>query len=165
MADGNARLLWRVRWAVGVFIFGLVVSGATAIPLEMEVRWLSAWQGPGAQWIARVREGLEATGRLYPFMGYGTDWLAFGHFAIAIIYIGAWREPVRNRWLFDAGLILCTLVVVYAMVFGQMRGIPLGWRLIDCSFGVFGAVPLWLGRKWVGEIQTFRSAAAPSSLA
>lgn len=165
MADVNARLLWRVRWAVGVFIFGLIISGATAMPLDMEVRWLSGWQGPGAQWIARVREGLEATGRLYPFMAYGTDWLAFGHFAIAIIYIGAWREPVRNRWLFDAGLILCALVVVYAMVCGQVREIPLGWRLLDCSFGVFGAVPLWLGRKWVREIQTFSSAAVPRSLA
>jgi len=85
-------------------------------------------------------------------MAYGTDWLAFGHFAIAVIYIGAWREPVRNRWLFDAGLILCALVVLYALAFGQVRGIRLGWRLIDCSFGVFGAVPLWLGRKWVREM-------------
>lgn len=38
MADGNARLRSRVRWAVGVFIVGLVVSGATAVPLETEVR-------------------------------------------------------------------------------------------------------------------------------
>jgi len=58
VADRNARLLRRVRWAVGVFIFGLVVSGVTAIPLEMEVRWLSGWQGLGTEWIARVREGL-----------------------------------------------------------------------------------------------------------
>jgi len=54
---------------------------------------------------------------------------------------------VRNRWLFDFGLIACALVIPYALIFGGLRGIPMYWRLIDCSFGVFGAVPLWLCRR------------------
>ena len=29
-----------------------------------------------------------------------------------------------------------------ALLCGPLRGIPFGWRLIDCSFGVLGAVPL-----------------------
>ena len=49
---------------------------------------------------------------------YSTDWLAFGHFVIAIAFVGALRDPVRNRWLFDFGLIACVLVVPYAVVFG-----------------------------------------------
>jgi len=44
------------------------------------------------------------------------------------------------------------LVVPYAFVFGTIRGIPFWWRLIDCSFGLLGFVPLWLCRKWVREI-------------
>jgi hypothetical protein len=29
---------------------------------------------------------------------------------------------------------------------------PLGWRLVDCSFGVFGIIPLWLCRKQIREL-------------
>ena len=48
---------------------------------------------------------------------------------------------MRNRWLFDFGLIACVLVIPFALVFGAVRGIPFWWRLIDCSFGVFGFDP------------------------
>jgi hypothetical protein len=41
-----------------------------------------------------------------------------------------------------AGVILCVMVVPFAFICGGLRGIPLGWRMIDCSFGVFGALPL-----------------------
>ena len=88
-----------------------------------------------------------------PFLFYGTDWLAFGHFVIAIVFIGALRDPVRNRWLFDFGLTACVLVIPYALVFGGIRGIPFWWRLIDCSFGVFGFIPLWFCRKWTRELE------------
>jgi len=89
----------------------------------------------------------------HPFLFYATDWLAFGHFVIAIVFIGALRDPVRNRWLFDFGLIACVLVIPYALVFGGLRGIPIWWRLIDCSFGVFGFIPLWFCRKWTDELE------------
>ena len=38
-------------------------------------------------------------------------------------------------------------VIPYALVFGAWRGLPLWWRLIDCSFSLGGAVPLWLARR------------------
>jgi len=142
-----------------LFIIGLALSGATAIPLLPEVNWLAQSFGtsgtfPGlAEWLLRVREALTQIQSQYPFLFYGTDWLAFGHFVIAIAFIGALREPVRNRWLFDFGLIACVLVVPYALVFGGLRGIPIWWRLIDCSFGVFGVVPLWFCRRWAGELE------------
>jgi len=93
-----------------------------------------------------------------PFLFYGTDWLAFGHFVIAIAFIGALRDLVRNRWLFDFGLIACALVIPFALIFGAVRGIPFWWRLIDCSFGVFGFVPLWFCRKWTRELETLWAA-------
>jgi hypothetical protein len=71
---------------------------------------------------------------------------------IALVFIGALRDPVRNRWLFDFGLIACVLVIPYALVLGGLRGIPVWWRLIDCSFGVFGFIPLWFCRKWTNEL-------------
>jgi len=50
--------------------------------------------------------------------------------------------------LFDFGLIACALIIPYAFIFGGIRGIPIWWRLIDCSFGIFGAIPLWFCRGY-----------------
>ena len=156
-------LLHRVRVLTSLFIIGLVLSGATAIPLESEVDWLATMtrakqltelppMPPWAVWLAKVQSSLHDVGARHPFLFYGTDWLAFGHFVIAIAFIGALRDPVRNTWLFTFGMMACVLVIPYALVFGAVRGIPFWWRLIDCSFGVFGFLPLWLCRKWTEEL-------------
>ncbi|MDB6032636.1 MAG: hypothetical protein JWM16_2974, partial [Verrucomicrobiales bacterium] len=34
-------------------------------------------------------------------------------------------------------MIACVAIIPYAFVFGAVRQIPIWWRLIDCSFGVF----------------------------
>ena len=157
----------RINALTWLFIIGLTISGATAIPLQSELAWLVKFTGADqlvaapastdtpawALWLVRVQSSLQETGAKHPFLFYGMDWLAFGHFAIAIAFIGALRDPVRNRWLFDFGLIVCGLLVPYAFIFGAVRGIPPWWRLIDCSFGVFGFVPLWFCRKWSRELE------------
>lgn len=152
-------LCHRIKLLVWLFMAGLFLSGATAIPLQGEVNLLTNLFGSNtnsseiSQWLLRVRDALAQTQSQYPFLFYGTDWLAFGHFVIAIAFVGALRDPVRNRWLFDFGLIACVLVVPYALVFGELRGIPLWWRLIDCSFGIFGFIPLWLCRCWAMALE------------
>jgi hypothetical protein len=152
-------LLRRAKLLTWLFIIGLVLSGATAIPLQGELNLLVNFFGSngesseGMRWLLRVRDALAQTQAQHPFLFYGTDWLAFGHFVIALVFVGALRDPVRNRWLFDFGLIACALVLPYALVFGEVRGIPVWWRLIDCSFGVFGFIPLWFCRKWAKELE------------
>lgn len=153
MDELKIKLLRRIRWLTALFIVGLFVSGVTAIPLREEVFLLCSELDSAVPWLDDVNWALENVDERYPFLFYGTDWLAFGHFVIAIAFIGAWRDPVRNCWLFDFGLIACALVVPYALAFGGVRGIPLWWRLIDCSFGVIGAIPLFLCRKWSREIE------------
>lgn len=151
-------MVLRIRICLAVFIAGLVLSGLTAFPLVTELQLLDGLTRnctacPGlAAWISRVREGLEATDAKYPFLAYGTDWLAFAHLVIAVAFIGPWRDPVRNRWVIDWGLICCAAVVPLALIAGSVRGLPMGWRLIDCSFGVFGAMPLLLIRRWIARI-------------
>jgi hypothetical protein len=160
MIPSRAQVLQtRIRWLTALFILGLFLSGVTAIPLRLEVQELvkvtGADQGSSGltHWLVRIRDALDSTETQQPFLFYGTDWLAFGHFMIALVFVGAWRDPVRNRWLFDFGLIACGLVIPFAMSFGAIRGIPLGWRLIDCSFGILGAIPLWLCRQWARELE------------
>jgi hypothetical protein len=139
-----------IRLLLLLVIAGLVLSGATAIPLETELKLLAQWVDH--PWIIKVRDGLVDTYAKYPFIGYGTDWLAFGHFAIAIAFIGPWRDPVKNIWVIEFGMIACVLLIPFALIMGQVRGIPLGWRLIDCGFGVLGFIPLWICRKYVGSL-------------
>ncbi|MEW6306238.1 MAG: hypothetical protein AB1705_22455 [Verrucomicrobiota bacterium] len=157
----------RIRCLTWLMIVGLIFSGLTAIPLEWELGLLARWFGipddpaPAtsgfAQWIARVRAALQDTDAKYPFIAYGFDWLAFGHVVIAIAFGGALRDPVRNAWLFQLGMIACVLVIPWALVFGQVRGIPLGWRVIDCLFGIVGFVPMWLCARWTGELGKLKS--------
>jgi hypothetical protein len=147
---------------LALFMAGLVISGLTALPLERETQLVVHVAGPGtragalwpamASWVQLVAEGVHETGRRYPFLPYGTDWLAFAHIAIAVAFIGPWREPVRNAWVVEFGLITCALVVPFALVAGAARGIPLGWRLIDCSFGVIGCVPLLACRRSIARL-------------
>ena len=147
----------RIRWLTALFIIGLFLSGATAIPLRTEVKVLVHLLAGGPPevlaWLHQVQGALGQTRAQYPFLFYGTDWLAFGHFIIALAFVGAWRDPVRNRWLYDFGIMACVLVIPYALVFGAHRGIPMWWRLLDCSFGVIGFLPLWLCRRWALELE------------
>jgi hypothetical protein len=160
------RLRGRITLLTWFFILGLVISGATAIPIRWEVDKLIAWLDPhGAsvqplaqqpffvRWLLEVQAALPDERGKGGLLFYGTDWLAFGHFVIAIVFVGALRDPVRNRWLFDFGLIACGLVIPYAIIFGELRGIPFWWRLIDGSFGVVGFVPLWFCQKWTRELE------------
>ncbi|HKI68888.1 MAG TPA: hypothetical protein VKA67_04820 [Verrucomicrobiae bacterium] len=105
------------------------------------------------QWLVKVQTALQSTSDRFPFLYYGTDWLAFAHFVIAIAFVGALWDPVRNVWLYTFGMTACVLVVPYAMIFGAIRGIPVWWRLFDCLFGVFGFIPLWFCRRWVRQIE------------
>lgn len=161
----HARALKRTRWAIGIFVVGMVLSGATAFPLSWEMDTLCHWLGIPADatagslhgadaWFARVRDALHDTDAKYPFIAYGTDWLAFAHLVIAIAFVGPWRDPVRNRWVIEWGLICCLGVIPLAMICGPLRGIPFGWRLIDCSFGVLGAIPLLLSLRWIRLMET-----------
>lgn len=156
----NQRLLRLARFWLALFIVGLVLSGLTAFPLETELRWLvsrlpdSASIRPSAltAWLVRVRDALAETNSHYPFLAYGTDWLAFAHLAIAVAFVGPLCDPIRNVWVVDFGLIACALVIPLALIAGAVRSIPFGWRLIDCSFGLFGAIPLFIVRRLIGQL-------------
>jgi hypothetical protein len=55
------------------------------------------------------------------------DWLAFAHLILAVVFV--------------------------ALIAGYVRGISFYWRLLDCSFGVIGAVPLILCLRYVAQLE------------
>ena len=159
-----AILQRRIRLWVALFVIGLILSGVTAFPLVAEVKLLvqimhwphleSTFAAIGlTAWIERVRDGLVATDAAYPFLAYGTDWLAFAHIVIALAFIGVWRDAVRNVWIVEWAMLCCVLVWPLAFICGPIRGIPLGWRIIDCLFGVFGLIPLFIVRREIYRLE------------
>jgi len=93
-------------------------------------------------WIGFVFFGLQQTYANFPFLAYGTDWLAFGHLVIALFFIGPFIDPLKNEWVLYCGIAACIAVFPLALICGPIRQIPLFWTLIDCSFGLFGLLPL-----------------------
>ena len=162
MASNAHMLTGRIRCLLVLFTVGLVLSGLTAFPLKVEVDILNGLFGQGssienfwpemARWISRVHEGISEVHQKHLFISYGTDWLAFAHIVIAIAFIGAIRDPVRNIWVVEFAMIACVLVVPFSLIGGGFRGIPMFWRLIDCSFGVIGIAPLWLARRYTRRL-------------
>lgn len=154
----QADHLRRIRFWLAAFIAGLVLSGVTAFPLQSELRWLVSFlhavslqsiaESTGLlPWIERVYIALSITNARYPFLAYGTDWLAFAHLVIAATFIGPYIDPVRNKWVITFGLVACAGVIPLALIAGAMRGIPLAWRFLDCSFGILGSVPLLICKR------------------
>ena len=146
----------KYRALLVLVIVGLVVSGLTAFPLLTELNLLAGiLTGSGGNldpaahtglvhWVLKVREGLEVTYGAYPFIAYGTDWLAFGHIIIALFFVLPYREPARYRGVLHVGVVACVLVAPLALVCGPLRGIPFYWQLIDISFGAVCIIPLLL---------------------
>ncbi|MDO7882547.1 hypothetical protein [Antiquaquibacter soli] len=145
-----SSLGWIRAWIV-FFMVALVVSGVTAFPLLEELTlgssilhsWgVEQWMPALVEWIDRVRAGLADTYASYPWLAYGTDWLAFAHLVIAVAFVGPLGDPVRNVWVIHWGMIACVGVIPLALIAGSIRGLPWGWMLVDMSFGVFGIIPL-----------------------
>ena len=157
------QLLFRIRGLVVIYILALCFWGITAFPLETEIKLLceilnislvtpEAYSGL-YEWLAKVATGLIETNANYPFLAYGTDWLAFSHIVIAVAFIGLYFKPVRNKWIVYFGMVACLGVLPLALICGPIRGIPFYWRLIDCSFCIFGMIPLVLLHKYVKKLE------------
>jgi hypothetical protein len=140
----------------------LALSGITAFPLRTELTigagLLRDWGIAGVlpdlvTWVDRVRDGVVVAGDRFPFLAYGTDWLAFAHLVIAVAFVGVFRDPVRNRWIVRWGMIACGAVIPLALIAGAVRGIPWGWQVIDMSFGVVGIVPLLIVDRLISRLE------------
>ncbi|OAN41314.1 hypothetical protein [Microbacterium sp. H83] len=166
------RTLQGIRISILVLMLGLVISGVTAFPLRLELGFASnvldgsaidTWFPDAVAWVDRVAAALADVDERYPFIAYGTDWLAFAHLVIAVVFIGPLIDPVRNIWVTQFGVIACAGILPLALIAGGIRGIPLGWQLIDISFGVVGVVPALIAWRLTRRLERLRTqTAAPT---
>lgn len=156
------KTLTAIRVWIVIFIVCLAAAGITAFPLVWELQVASGvlhqlgvqhWAPGLVNWIDRVHVGVDATNARYPWIFYGTDWLAFAHLMIAVAFIGPLLNPVRNIWVVQFGMIACICVIPLAAIAGPIRGIPLGWELIDMSFGVVGIIPLIIVYRLIRRLE------------
>lgn len=153
----DKKIIRKIRTIIIVFIVFLVLSGITAFPIETELEILNSnrSQFPDfiRNWLNDVYFAVKDTNTKYPFLSYGTDWLAFAHLVIAVAFIGPLKNPVKNIWIIEFGIIACLMVFPLALIAGGLRGIPFYWRLIDCSFGVLGLIPLVWCHKLIKKLE------------
>lgn len=147
-----------IRIFIVFFMIALALSGITAFPVYTELKWIHEHpvfpEGSTLQnWLERVWIGVNEAHEKHPFLFYGFDWLAFAHIMIALLFIGPYRDPVRNKWVIDWGILSCICIVPLAFIAGPIRGIPWYHILIDCSFGVFGLIPLFIVKRWINQLE------------
>jgi hypothetical protein len=160
----QSRLMRQIKKLVLFFIFGLVISGVTAFPIEWELSIATDWienlelDNMITRWIKLAYMGISETNAKYPFISYGTDWLAFAHLVIAIVFIGPLRDPVKNIWVIEFGIIACFAIFPLALIAGYYRGILFYWQLVDCSFGLVGGALLFSCYRKVKQLEAIQNA-------
>jgi hypothetical protein len=135
-----------IRGWILFFIIALLLSGITAFAIESELAWVCSWwperDSRFYHWLASNYSALKTTNEKFPSLAYGYDWLAFAHIIIAISFIGPYKDPIKNSWIIQTGMIACVLIIPLALIAGAIRKIPWFWQLIDMSFGFLGLIPL-----------------------
>ena len=148
----------KIRLLIAFFIIMLLLSGLTAFPVHTELKYFLSLnlvnnESMTGQWLHEVFNGVNTVRESYPFLFYGYDWLAFAHIMIAILFTGVYKNPVRNIWIMEWGMICCISIFPLAFICGPIRGIPFFHILIDCSFGVFGFILLWWCYTLIKKLQ------------
>jgi hypothetical protein len=154
-------ILSRIRRWISLFMILLVLSGITAFPVQTELHFLMHHQNfiPDFMlpWLYKISSGIDLMVEQFPYLLYGYDWLAYAHIVIALFFIGVYRNPVQNAWVLRIGMIACAGIFILATVCGQIRGIPFFWTVIDCSFGIFGMIPLLIVQKQISRLEEFHA--------
>ncbi len=159
----NNNIRKKIKILTWIFIVGIILSGITAFPIQTELNVLRfLWQDgtfiastfPSlTNFLNHIDIAITETNKNYPQIFYGTDWLAFAHIIIGSAFIGVLRNPTKNIWVVEWAMLACIMVFPLAWICGPIREIPVYWRIIDCSFGVFGMIPLWYIRKLILQLE------------
>ncbi len=82
-----------------------------------------------------------------------------------MLFIGLFRDPVRNVWVVQWAMIACLSIIPLALIAGPVRGIPFWWSCIDMSFGVVGLVPLLFLYRYIRRLAALDTAAPAEPVA
>jgi hypothetical protein len=145
------------KWIL-FFMVSLAFSGITAFPVETElnliIQYFTFLPSSILQFLTGILNQVHTTNQNFPQLFYGYDWLVFAHVMLSILFIGVYRNPVKNIWIIEFGMLACILVFPTAFICGHVRQIPFYWQLIDCSFGIIGIIPLLIVYQKIKQLET-----------
>ena len=151
------QLRRQIKMVIILTIIGLLLNGASAVPLRTEMNLLLSNSDSFPQflrdWWVYVNQGVLETSDKYDFMRYGFDWLGFAHLLIAIAFIGPLRDPVKNQWVVQWGMIAAALSIAVAFGWERVRNIPVWWSFIDAGISYVAFVLLWICNRWIGQLK------------
>ncbi len=163
----EATLLRRIRVLLVLFMAGLVLCGLSIFPLKQQIDLVAGAFGPGtltdrifppmAQWIDELHEGITYVHTDYPFLFYCTDWVGFAMIVIALVFIGPIRDPVRNIWVIQFGMLTCLLTIPAIVICGTIRGFPAFWFVLDSLFGIGGLMLLYPAFRWTRQLEELKA--------
>jgi hypothetical protein len=151
------KQLFKIRLMLTVVIAGLLITTIAAFPIVTNIQLLEQVVGEGSaignflpplgEWITYASSTVAELDRQHPFLFCASDWMVFAHMVIAIVFIGPWRDPVKNIWVIEWGMIACIAIIPTALIAGEIRDIPFFWRLVDSMFGILCIIPLSISRE------------------
>lgn len=102
------KLRFRCQMCICLIITGLILCGITAFPIETELSILvqhSVADSLMGNWLNSIYQAIRFTNQHYPYLNYGTDWLAFAHLILAFLFVGPLINPVKNIWVIQFGIV------------------------------------------------------------
>lgn len=157
MQTEKEKTLLSIRRYIIFFICVLMLVGITTFPLEKELAWITSHDAAlpsiASAWLLRVYSAVKETNHTFPFLSYGTDWLAYAHIVIALLFIGPYRDPIKNIWVIEWAMLACLIILPVAIIAGSVRGIPSYHICVDCAFGIFGIIPLLIIRRNIRKLE------------
>jgi hypothetical protein len=103
----------KIRSWLKIFIAALFISGLTAMPVEQELTYITnhfPFEGSIKGWLDEVLIGIQHTSKIILFFFMDIDGLPL-HICTCILFIGPFRDPVKNKWVIQFGVIACILVI------------------------------------------------------
>ena len=159
-----ANLLIRIRMvltlAISCLILGSLATFAAphsiAVVLAVFRRFDLATPATShaLMWLRHIQLQLGRDSHRHPMLHYGADLFAFVELAFALVLISPLRNPVRNQWVIQSGILACCCLIPFALILGPWHGLPMAWRIVSCVVALCGIAPLMLCRHYITLYET-----------
>ena len=160
VTTSETNLRKKIKAALIITIAGLLISGFSAFPLETELNialhFRHLFPDFLVNWWEQVKIAISDTCQTYPLVLYGYDWLGFAHLLIALAFFGPLRNPIKNQWVVEWGMIASGLTILMALVAERFRDIPFFWSVIDAVIGIGAFFILWLCNRWINQLKILK---------
>jgi len=89
------------------------------------------------------------------FQLYALKWLAYAHIVIALAFIGPLRDPIKNIWVIEFGIIVSLLSLPTTFILGHQSAMPIWWSLTDYIFGIISAGLLLYIKHLINQLEDY----------